>query len=140
MFSILKQIKVLLLGESFPTSQKFAQKSPSTLPQQTLIHSPKVHFLQLNNSFHCNPIKTSFLALAIAPVPFFILTSSSLYTKITLVLMLIDVQYLQNVVFSFEKASNVQNHSSSDPHHSIKSSLQQNFQFSLKIPISLPFY
>ena len=31
-----------------------------------------------------------------------------------LILVLIDVQYLQNVVFCFEKGSNGQNHSSSD--------------------------
>ena len=34
-----------------------------------------------------------------------------------LILILIDVQYIQNVVFSFEKSSNGQNHSSSDSHH-----------------------
>ena len=33
-----------------------------------------------------------------------------------LILILIDVQYLQNVVFSFAKGSNCQNHSSSDFH------------------------
>ena len=37
-----------------------------------------------------------------------------------LILILIDVQYLQKLVFSFEKGSNVQNHSVSDSHHSIK--------------------
>ena len=36
-----------------------------------------------------------------------------------LTLVLIDVQYIQNVVFSFKKGSNGQNHSSSDSHHSI---------------------
>ena len=34
-----------------------------------------------------------------------------------LILVLIDIQYMQNVVFSFEKGSNGQNHSSSDSHH-----------------------
>ena len=45
----------------------------------------------------------------------FILTSYSLYTQVlrhivlcTLILILIDVQYLQNVVFSFEKGLNGQ--------------------------------
>ena len=37
-----------------------------------------------------------------------------------LILILIDVQYLQNVVFSFEKGSNDQIHSLSDSHDSIK--------------------
>ena len=36
-----------------------------------------------------------------------------------LTLVLIDVQYIQNVVFSFKKGSNGQNHSSSDSHHLI---------------------
>ena len=36
-----------------------------------------------------------------------------------LVVVLIDVQYIQNVVVSFEKGSNGQNHSSSDSHHPI---------------------
>ena len=36
-----------------------------------------------------------------------------------LVLILIDVQYYQNAVFSFEKFSNQQNHSS-DSHHLVK--------------------
>ena len=33
---------------------------------------------------------------------------------------LIDVQYLQNVLFSFEKSLNGQNHSPLDSHHHIK--------------------
>ena len=33
-----------------------------------------------------------------------------------LVLILINIQYLQNVVFSFEKGLSGQNHSLSDPH------------------------
>ena len=36
-----------------------------------------------------------------------------------LILILIDVQYLQNVVFSFEKYLNGQHHSLSDFHHPI---------------------
>ena len=34
-----------------------------------------------------------------------------------LILILIDVQYLQNVIFSFEKDLNGQIHTSSDSHH-----------------------
>ena len=37
-----------------------------------------------------------------------------------LILILIDVQYLHNVSFSFEKGSNGQNRSMLDPHYSIK--------------------
>ena len=36
------------------------------------------------------------------------------------ILILIDVQYSQNAVFSFEKGSNCQNHSSSGSHHPVK--------------------
>ena len=46
--------------------------------------------------------------------------SYSLYTQqILLILILIDVQYLQNVLFSFESGSDSWNHYSSS-HHSIK--------------------
>ena len=54
-----------------------------------------------------NPIKTSFLALVIAPVPF--LTPYSFYEQVMLILILIDFQYLQKVISSFEKGSNGQN-------------------------------
>ena len=38
----------------------------------------------------------------------------------SLILILIDVQYLQNSVFSFEKGSNCQIHSSSGSYHLVK--------------------
>ena len=34
-----------------------------------------------------------------------------------LILILIDIQYLQNVVYSFEKGSNSQNHASKGSHY-----------------------
>ena len=55
----------------------------------------------------------------------FILLSYSLYIQIMLILILIGVQHLQNVAFSFEKGLKGQNHSS-DFHHPIKKSHQQN--------------
>ena len=46
-----------------------------------------------------------------------------------LILILIDVQYSHNAVFSFEKGSNRQNYSSSGSHHTVKKNPpQQNFQ------------
>ena len=39
-----------------------------------------------------------------------------------LILILTDVQYLQIVIFSFEKGSNGQNHSWSNSHQMIKNS------------------
>ena len=59
------------------------------------------------------------------------LTSYSLYTQVILILILIDVQYLQNVDFSFEKGLNGQNYSSSDSQHPIKKSLEQTSHFSI---------
>ena len=58
---------------------------------------------------------TLFLPVVFAPVQF--LTSYALNTQVMLILILIDVQYLHNVIFSFEKGLNGQNHSSSDSHH-----------------------
>ena len=46
-----------------------------------------------------------------------------------LTLVLIDLQYEQNVVFNFEKGSNDQNHSS-DFHNTAKNLAQQNFPLS----------
>ena len=71
-----------------------------------------------------NTIKTSFLI--IAPVTFLFWTSYSLYTQVLLILILIYVQYLQNVVFSSEKYLNGQSHSKSYFHHSVKNLPQQN--------------
>ena len=50
----------------------------------------------------------------------FVLTSYSLYTKVMLILILTNIQYLQNVNFSFKKGSNGQNHSSSESCYPIK--------------------
>ena len=74
------------------------------------------------------PIKTSVLLVAITHVPFF-LTWYSFYTQVMLMLILIGVQYLQNVAFSFEKDLNGQNHFSSDSHRLIKTISQQNLLF-----------
>ena len=46
-----------------------------------------------------------------------------MYTQALLILILLDVQYLQTVAFSFKKGSKGQDHSSSDSHHPIKTSL-----------------
>ena len=49
------------------------------------------------------------------------------------VFILIDVQYLQNVVFSFENSSNGQNHSSSDSNHQIEKFLPAKFPHPLML-------
>ena len=57
-------------------------------------------------------------AVVFGPVPFLFLTSYSLYTQVLQILIFIDIQYIfTNVVFSFEKGQNSQNHFSSDSHH-----------------------
>ena len=72
--------------------------------------------------FSCyNPIKISFLAVVIASMQFFFLTPYFLYTQVMLILVLMDVQYLQNVVI-FQKGSNCQMHFSLDSNHPIKKS------------------
>ena len=50
----------------------------------------------------------------------FVLISYSFHTQVMLILILIDVQYSQNVVFSFAKGLNCQNHFSSGSHHPVK--------------------
>ena len=57
-----------------------------------------------------------------------------------LTLILIDDQYVQNVVLSFEKSSNGQNDSLSDSHHSTKKFPQQNFPFppTISKPLNCP--
>ena len=57
----------------------------------------------------------------------FTLTLYSLYTEVMLILILINVQYLQNVVFSFEKGSNGQSHTLSDSYHLIQKVPREDF-------------
>ena len=87
----------------------------SILPHQRLIPP-------LNNTSWYSLIKTSFLIVVIAPVQFcfnFILFVHNFD--------FIEVQYSQNVAFSFEKGLHAQTHSYSDSHHSIKKSLPAKF-------------
>ena len=65
-------------------------------------------------------------SVVVAPIPFF-LNFILFYTQILLILILIHVQYLQNVAFFFEAGSNGQSHSSADPHNSMKKSFYKNF-------------
>ena len=65
-------------------------------------------------------ISSTLIWISCAETPF--LTLYSLYTKVKLTLILINVQYLQNTVFSFEKDSNGQNNLSSNAHHPTKKS------------------
>ena len=87
-------------GESSPVSQNFA-------------HPP-----QVEESPPSSRQPTKFLPFFSFTI--FILTSYSLCTQVMLILILIDFQYLQNVVFNFVKGLNGQMHYSSDSNHPIK--------------------
>ena len=65
-------------------------------------------------------MKTPILAAVIVLVPFFILTSYSLYLHAMLILILIVAEYIQNVGFSFKEGPSGQNHSSSDTQNLLK--------------------
>ena len=68
-------------------------------------------------------MKTSFLTVAIAPALFlFSLHTLCRHSWVVQISILIDVQYLQNDAFYFEKGLNGQMHSSSDAHHLIRKS------------------
>ena len=66
----------------------------------------------------------SFFSVVIATVLFLFWFHTLLYWH-TIILILIDVQYSQTTIFSFEKCSNRQNHSFSGSHHPLKNSPQQ---------------
>ena len=96
-----------LLGWGSPTTnQKFAHSPP---PHQIFIPFDQ------NIIFSCSHCSCTI----------FCLSSYSFETQVMLILILIDVQYSQNAVFSYEKFSNRQNHSSSGSHHLVKKSPQQ---------------
>ena len=65
----------------------------------------------LNNNFHVITNKNFTFSCRDCSCIIFILTLYSLYTQVMLILILINVQYSQNAVFSFEKGLNDQNHS-----------------------------
>ena len=75
---------------------------------------------QEKSSYQCAP------SPFVAPIPFFF-NFMLFYTQIMLILIVIHVQYLQNVAFFFETASNGQSHFSADSHNSMKKSLHKNF-------------
>ena len=86
----------LLWGWGSPTTnQKFAHSPP---PHQILIPSHQ-------KLIHPNKkIKMSFLAVVIAPVPFFVLISYTFETQIMLILILIDVKYSQSAEKFFNRS------------------------------------
>ena len=119
-------------GSISPHSWKFAHSStpPRQIPPSRL---PTTKFLFCPPSY--NPIKIAFASVKKSHC--FCTTLYSLYTQVMIILILIDVQYLQNVLFRFPKGLNHQIHSSNSPppdkkspHHLIKNPPQQNLSSS----------
>ena len=102
--------RVFHTGESPPPAENLLIPPEEKLAPLNFYPPPPLPTKQQFSSY--NPIKTTFLAVGIAPAPL-VLISYSLDTKTMLVLILIDIQYSQKAVSSFEKGSNCQNHSSS---------------------------
>ena len=90
--------------------------------KQISISTHKRFIPPLNNTFHIKNRWKLHFQLYYFSCTIFILTLLSLYTQLMLILISIDAQFLQNVVFSFEKGSNSQNYCFSDSHHLIKGS------------------
>ena len=98
----------------------FLSPPPRKSPIRFLFPSPtKSSFPLLNNNLRVINQKNVIFSCSHC-------TCTSLYTQVMLIWILINVRYLQNVVFSFEKDSNGHNHSSGF-HHRINKSLLHNF-------------
>ena len=99
-----------LKWESPPTRENpFAVASPN----QIFILSHQRFIPPLDNQitiFILEPHKDFIFSCSHCSCTIFILNLQSLYIQVMLILILIDVQYFQNLVFSFEKGSNVQYH------------------------------
>ena len=94
---------------------------PST--SQTFVHYPLPSTPKVNSTQQKN--KNVIFTCSHSSCTIFVLISYSFETQIMLILILINVQYSQNAVFSFENFLNHQNHSSSGSYHRVKKSLQQ---------------
>ena len=106
----------------YPPCSGFSCLSPhlaKSPPHQIFISPPptpptKQHFSSYN------PIKTVIITCSHCSCSILVLISYFLDTQVMLILILIDVQYSQKAVFSFEKSSNSQNHFSSGFLHPVK--------------------
>ena len=93
------------------------QYTPST---KFLLPPPKVNRPPLNKNFHVISQENFIYSCSHCSCTIFILPSYSLRTQVKLILILINVQYLQIVVFSFKKGLIGQKYSSSDSHQPIR--------------------
>ena len=104
-----------LREKSLPLAQNFLISLPPSqkiLPSLTKVLFPNQRFIlyPLNNNFYIITQKFNF-SCSYCFCTIFILTLYSLYSQVMLISILIDVQYLQSVVFGFEKGSGGQNYS-----------------------------
>ena len=108
---------------------------PSLQENPPAVDSPLTIFLfpPLNNNFNVITWKNFIFSCNHCSYTIFVLTLYALYTLVMSVFILIDVQYSQNVVFSFENSSNGQNHSSSDSNHRIEKFLLAKFRHPLML-------
>ena len=115
--------EISLLGQGIRRSLALAKYllilSPTIRKNLPFVDTPtKCLSPSTKYQFPCfNPVKTSFLAfypLSLLLYHFYFNFIYSFYTHFMLILISINVQCLQNVVFSFEKGSNSQDQSSSD--------------------------
>ena len=128
------------MGESNPTSQKVVHStSPGKSPPP--LRPPYKFLFPSHQKSVPPPLNKNFqiitqLSCSHCSCTIFVLISYSFDTQVVLILILIDVQYSQNAVFSFEKGLNCQNHPSSGSHHSLRKFPWQNFR-SPKLGVNL---
>ena len=91
-------------------------------PPNRLLPLPPNFYPPYHNAtiFKLHPNKNSIFSCSHCSCSIFVLISYSLDTQVMLIFILIDFQYSQKAVFSFEKGSNHQNHSSSGSLHLVK--------------------
>ena len=125
-----------------PLEKILLQQPPSTKFLFPLIKglSPATPLPTQITIFLLEPHKGFIFSCSLCSCTIFILNLQYLYIKVMLSLILINVKYLQNLVFSSEKSSNVQNHSLSDSHHSIKRFPLQNLLSPIFIFRLYPMY
>ena len=110
-------------GGSLPPQAKNSLIPPPRKipPTKLLFPAHQKSIPPLNKSFQDitqqKPDKNIIFSCSHCSCTIFVLISYSFDTQVVLILILIDVQYLRNVVFSFEKGLIQQNHCSSVSHH-----------------------
>ena len=100
---------------------------PGRLPpnQIFILSPPKINYPVLNKNFQVIAKKSIIFSCSHCSCTIFVLIRYYFDTQVILILILMDVEYSQNAVFSFAKGLNHQNRSSSGSHHRLKNSPPQ---------------